>query len=239
VGRLVEQRFGLKYSASQIWRILSAMGSSCQRPAGRARERDEQAIGQWKHKRWPGAKKNASAQGRVIVFVDESGLSERPTRVRTCAPRGHPPRVLQYCFNWHQLSVIAGVTFYRFYCRLFPGTIKGPQVIEFCAPSEGRSSASCWSSGTGSFVGALSWAPHGNRWRAADLALSAVPRAIFESLVCPNVSPDDAILRPSGRWPRPVRTGFGEGCGYWMLPAISGTRGAMRWTVSSESQCRM
>jgi transposase len=77
-----------------------------------------------------GAKKNARAQRRVIVFVDESGLSERPTRIRTWAPRGHTP-VLQYCFNWHQLSAIAGITFYRFYFRLFPGAIKGPQVIEF------------------------------------------------------------------------------------------------------------
>jgi len=77
-----------------------------------------------------GAKKNASAQHRVIVFVDESGLSERPTRVRSWAPKGHTP-VLQYCFNWHQLSVIAGVSFYRFYFRLFPGAIKGPQVIAF------------------------------------------------------------------------------------------------------------
>jgi transposase len=76
------------------------------------------------------AKKNASAQRRVIVFVDESGLSERPTRVRTWGQRGRTP-VLQYHFNWHQLSVIAGVTFYRFYFRLFPGSIKGPQVIEF------------------------------------------------------------------------------------------------------------
>lgn len=39
--------------------------------------------------------------------------------------------MLQYCFNWHQLSAIAGITFYRFYFRLFPGAIKGPQVIEF------------------------------------------------------------------------------------------------------------
>jgi transposase len=77
-----------------------------------------------------GVKKNARAQRRVIVFVDESGLSERPTRIRTWAPRGHTP-VLQYCFNWHQLSAIAGVTFYRFYFRLFPGAIKGAQVIEF------------------------------------------------------------------------------------------------------------
>jgi len=63
VGRLVEQRFGLKYSASQIWRILSAMGWSCQRPAGRARERDEQAIGQWKHKRWRVLKKTLAPRG--------------------------------------------------------------------------------------------------------------------------------------------------------------------------------
>lgn len=52
-------------------------------------------------------KKNAAIQGRTIVFVDESGLSERPTRVRTWAPRGQTP-VLQYHFNWHQLSVMAG-----------------------------------------------------------------------------------------------------------------------------------
>jgi len=66
----------------------------------------------------------------VIVFVDESGLSERPTRVRTWAPKGETP-VLQYHFNWHQLSAIAGITLYRFYFRLFPGTIKSPQIIEF------------------------------------------------------------------------------------------------------------
>ena len=41
--------------------------------------------------------------------------------------------MLQYHFNWSQLSVIAGMTIYRFYFRLFPGSIKGPQVIEFLA----------------------------------------------------------------------------------------------------------
>lgn len=79
-----------------------------------------------------GSKKNAAKQGRVIVFVDESGLSERPTRVRTWAPKGETP-VLQYHFNWKQLSVIAGITIYRFYFRLIPGTIKGLQLSEFLA----------------------------------------------------------------------------------------------------------
>lgn len=39
--------------------------------------------------------------------------------------------MLQYHFNWKQLSVIAGVTMWRFYFRLLPGAIKGPQVVEF------------------------------------------------------------------------------------------------------------
>jgi transposase len=77
-----------------------------------------------------GSKKNAKASGQTIVFVDESGLSERPHRCRTWAPRGQTP-VLQYHFNWHLLSVIAGITLWNFYFQLFPGTIKGPQVIEF------------------------------------------------------------------------------------------------------------
>jgi len=77
-----------------------------------------------------GAKKIAARQGRIIVFIDESGLSERPCRARTWAPKGQTP-VLQYSFSWKQLSVMAGVSFWRFYFRFFKGSIKSPQVIEF------------------------------------------------------------------------------------------------------------
>jgi transposase len=62
--------------------------------------------------------------------VDESGLSERPHRCRTWSPRGQTP-VLQYHFNWKTLSAIAGVTWWNFYFRLFPGSVRSPQVIEF------------------------------------------------------------------------------------------------------------
>jgi hypothetical protein len=66
-----------------------------------------------------GDKKIAARQGRIIVFIDESGLSERPCRARTWSPKGQTP-VLQYSFSWKQLSVIAGVSFWRFYFRFFP-----------------------------------------------------------------------------------------------------------------------
>jgi hypothetical protein len=39
--------------------------------------------------------------------------------------------VLQYHFNWKTLSARTGVTWWNFYFRLLPGTIRSPQVIEF------------------------------------------------------------------------------------------------------------
>jgi transposase len=39
--------------------------------------------------------------------------------------------VLQYHFNWKTLSAMAGVTWWNFYFRLFPGAIRSPQIIEF------------------------------------------------------------------------------------------------------------
>jgi hypothetical protein len=77
-----------------------------------------------------GDKKQAQKQGFVIVFVDESGLSQRPHRCRTWAPRGQTP-VLQYHFNWKSLSAMAGVTWWNFYFRLFRGSIRSPQVVQF------------------------------------------------------------------------------------------------------------
>jgi transposase len=39
--------------------------------------------------------------------------------------------VLQYSFNWKTLSAMAGVTWWNFYFRLYPGSIRSPQVVQF------------------------------------------------------------------------------------------------------------
>jgi transposase len=57
VAHLIEQECRVKYHPSQAWRILRQLGWSCQRPVGRAWERDEEKIRQWKQKRWPEIKK--------------------------------------------------------------------------------------------------------------------------------------------------------------------------------------
>ena len=77
-----------------------------------------------------GTQKKTCRDARVIVFIDESSLSERPMRIRTWALRGQT-LIIQFHFNWKQLSMIAGVSFTSAYLRLPPGTIKNPQIVTF------------------------------------------------------------------------------------------------------------
>lgn len=57
VRQMIIQRFGLHFSAVHVWRLLGQLGFSPQRPVGRARERDEAKIAEWKTKVWPRLKK--------------------------------------------------------------------------------------------------------------------------------------------------------------------------------------
>ena len=65
----------------------------------------------------------------MIVFVDESGISERPTRVRTWAPKGQTP-IIQFHFNWTHVSVIAGLTRTNCLFRLHEGSIKKEELVD-------------------------------------------------------------------------------------------------------------
>ena len=57
VAHLIEEEFGVRYHAGHVWKILRQMNWSPQRPVGRALERDERAIEDWKKRRWPAIKK--------------------------------------------------------------------------------------------------------------------------------------------------------------------------------------
>ena len=63
VAHLIRQECGIAYHPSQAWRILRQLGWSCQRPTGRALERNEEKIQQWKQKRWPELKKRPKTKG--------------------------------------------------------------------------------------------------------------------------------------------------------------------------------
>ena len=59
VARLIADEFGVRYHEGHVWKILRALNWSPQRPVGKARERNEEAIRTWKRKTWPAIKKKA------------------------------------------------------------------------------------------------------------------------------------------------------------------------------------
>jgi transposase len=63
VAHLIEAECGVRYHPGHVWRILRQLGWSCQRPTGRALERNEEKIRQWKQKRWPETKKKPKRSG--------------------------------------------------------------------------------------------------------------------------------------------------------------------------------
>ena len=60
VAHLIEEEFGVRYHEGHVWKILVALGWSPQRPTGRARERNEEQIRNWKRKTWPAIKKKSA-----------------------------------------------------------------------------------------------------------------------------------------------------------------------------------
>ena len=57
VAALIQQEFGVAYHPAHVWKVLTALGWSCQKPERRAVERDELAIARWTRTEWPRIKK--------------------------------------------------------------------------------------------------------------------------------------------------------------------------------------
>lgn len=66
VAHLIDDEFGVDYHPGHVWKILTGMGWSCQRPTGRARERNEDEIRHWRRTKWPAIKKKRAGKGAPL-----------------------------------------------------------------------------------------------------------------------------------------------------------------------------
>src|SRR5919106_6335641 len=62
VAEVIRKEFGVSYPPAHVSRLGRAWGLSLQNPARRADQRDEEAIDDWKHNRWPELKKGLRRQ---------------------------------------------------------------------------------------------------------------------------------------------------------------------------------
>jgi transposase len=57
VAEVIRLEFGIVYHPTHVGRLLKAVRWSPQKPARRARQRDEAAIARWREDTWPAIKK--------------------------------------------------------------------------------------------------------------------------------------------------------------------------------------
>jgi len=65
IGDLIHQRFGVRYHAHHIARLLTSSGLSPQRPQRVAKERSDQRVRIWLTKTWPAVKKTSHGSARA------------------------------------------------------------------------------------------------------------------------------------------------------------------------------
>jgi transposase len=74
VAKVIRRRFKIPYHSTSALRLLrDRLGWSCQKPVGRALERNEEAIALWKRKTWPELKKKPAPKGAPLSSLTKAG----------------------------------------------------------------------------------------------------------------------------------------------------------------------
>jgi transposase len=73
VADLIRREFSVTYHPGHVWKVLDGLGWSCQRPEGRARERNEEEIRHWKRVRWSQIKKKPDSRAARSSLSTKAG----------------------------------------------------------------------------------------------------------------------------------------------------------------------
>ncbi len=112
----------------QAFESLGLELSETDGPGHRTQRTEGQALAQ---RRLAPHQKKARRCRRSLVFLDESGFSLHPTRVRSWAPGGKTP-VLRHRSSWPKLSAISAVSRRgRLYLMLADRSIRSREVVLF------------------------------------------------------------------------------------------------------------
>ncbi len=109
VRELAQARFGVRLALRTVSDYLRRWSFTPQRPIKRALERQDAAIRAWLAEHYPKIAARAKAEGAVIHWGDETGISNQPVYGRSFAPKGQTP-VLRRPTTRRTLSMISAVT---------------------------------------------------------------------------------------------------------------------------------
>ena len=91
VARVIETLTGVQYHAGHVWRVLRSLHWTLQRPAKRARERNEASVRQWVAERWPAIKKTPDADAPGSSSKTRAASPSGPQSAGRGPRRDRPP----------------------------------------------------------------------------------------------------------------------------------------------------
>jgi transposase len=194
IAALIERHFGVTLHHDHIGRFLrQRLKWSPQKPRRRARERNEEAIAQWKRARFPDIVEEAAARNAHLVFLDESGFMLTPTVRRTWAPQGETP-VLSCWDRRDRLSAISCITLspqrarLNFYFTLLPdnANASATDIVSFLRQLKRE---------LGAFTVIWDGSKIHSRSRLVQAYLAKHPKVVAETLpsYAPEANPDEGV----------------------------------------------
>ncbi|PYN14127.1 MAG: hypothetical protein DME06_05445, partial [Candidatus Rokuibacteriota bacterium] len=91
VAVVIKRQSGVQYHPAHVWRLLRKLDWTLQRPATRARERDEARIREWVSTRWPKLKKTPVAVERGSSSRTRAGSRSDHPSAAPGLRAGRPP----------------------------------------------------------------------------------------------------------------------------------------------------
>jgi transposase len=128
---LIALRFGKTLGLSTVQLYLQRWGLTPQKPLARARERSPSAIAAWLETVYPAIAQRAKAEGAVIYWGDETGISNQDQIGRSYAPRGRTPIIRRTARRVTQsmISAVSNRGLMRF--MLYDGALNAGRFIAF------------------------------------------------------------------------------------------------------------
>lgn len=91
IARVIEDITGERYHPGHVWRILRGLNWTLQRPARKAKERNEAEVQRWVAQEWPRVKKTPDGGGRGSSSKTKVGSPSVRRFVGHGRRRGKPP----------------------------------------------------------------------------------------------------------------------------------------------------
>ncbi len=121
IAEVIYREFGVKYHPAHVSKLMKEIRFSKQKPEKQAIERNDEEIDLWTKRTWPYLRRKSKRQGKTLLLIDETGR----------APIGQTP-VLKHISSWSKCSIIGAVSpGGEYHYRVFPDSIRNPQVLEF------------------------------------------------------------------------------------------------------------